>query len=240
MAVSPPLLELRDVHAYYGESHVLQGVSFSVNEGSVVSLLGRNGAGKTTTLKAIMRILPPRGGEVLFDGKPLAGLPLHKVAQLGIAYVQETRAIFPSLTVRENLNIAQRAGSGAGRWTLDRVFDEFPVLRKKAGIGGTQLSGGEQQMLAIARGLVSNPRLLLLDEPSEGLAPLIVQEIGRMIAFLKAERATILLVEQNFAFVTELADDNVVLGKGLVRWRGSGAALRGAADIMQAWLGVAA
>jgi branched-chain amino acid transport system ATP-binding protein len=187
-----------------------------------------------------MRILPSRRGEIFFDGKPLEGLPLHKVAQMGIAYVQETRAIFPSLSVRENLHIAQRNGISGGRWTLDRVFDEFPVLRKKAGIGGTQLSGGEQQMLAIARGLVSNPRLLLLDEPSEGLAPLIVQEIGRMISFLKAERATILLVEQNFAFVTELADENIVLGKGLVRWRGGSAALRGATDVMQAWLGVAA
>ena len=177
-----PLLRVDDIQTYLGESHILQGVSLEAQAGEVVALLGRNGAGKTTTLRSIMRITPPRDGNVVFDGLDLAGLKTHAVARAGIAFVQETRAIFPSLTVEENLTIAQR-GEG---WTMERVFDEFPRVAARRRNGGAQLSGGEQQMLAIARALVANPRLILLDEPSEGLAPIIVEQILELLLKLKA------------------------------------------------------
>ena len=232
------LLAVEDVHTYYGDSHVLQGISFDVPKGSVVALLGRNGAGKTTTLRSIMRLTAPKRGTVRFGGRPLAGLPAYRVARAGIALVHETRGIFPSLSVLENLTIAARDAEDGGGWTLDRVFQTFPRLGERQHNGGSQLSGGEQQMLAIARALLTNPRLLMLDEPTEGLAPIIVEEIWRILAALKADGMTMLLVEQNFALATTLADRNLVLGKGVIRWQGASADLRTNDDIKRTWLGV--
>lgn len=236
--MSGALLQVDDIHAYLGESHIIQGVSLAVPAGKVVALLGRNGAGKTTTLRAIMGLVRPRRGRVVFAGRDITSLPTHQVARARIAFVQETRAIFPSLSVEENLAIAARPDPAGGGWTMERIFADFPNLAKRRHNGGTQLSGGEQQMLAIARALVANPRLLLLDEPSEGLAPLIVRQIADIVAALKAAGMTMLLVEQNFALATEVADQVVILGKGRVRWRGTSAELRDAADVRHTWLGV--
>jgi branched-chain amino acid transport system ATP-binding protein len=232
------LLSVENLHTHLGDSHIIQGVSFDVAPGEVVALLGRNGAGKTTTLRSIMRMAPPRSGEVRLAGRSLAGMRTYDVANAGIGFVQETRAIFPSLSVEENLEIAVRAGRGGNAWTPDRVFVEFPSLAERRQNGGAQLSGGEQKMLAIARALVGNPRLLLLDEPSEGLAPLIVRRIAEILHRLRKEGMTMLLVEQNFALATELADRVVILGKGRVRWSGTTDELRGCDEVRHAWLGI--
>ena len=229
------LLEVDDLHAYYGESHVLQGISLAVPRGEVVALMGRNGAGKTTTMRTIMGLVPPRRGAVRFAGRPITGLRTYEIAQGGMALVPETRGIFPSLTVLENLTVAAR---GDGPWTLDRVFATFPRFRQRLHNLGGQLSGGEQQMLSIARALMTHPELLMLDEPGEGLAPIIVQDIHRVLAGLKAEGVTMLLVEKNFAFATGLADTVYVIGKGQVRWHGRAQDLRTAEDIKATWLGV--
>jgi branched-chain amino acid transport system ATP-binding protein len=226
------LLVVKDLHAYYGESHVLQGVTLAVEEGRVLSLLGRNGAGKSTTLKSILGILRPRGGRVRFAGQDITGAPPYRIAQSGIGYVPETRAIFPSLSVLENLTLAARAGA----WTLDRAFDLFPRLGERRHVGGRRLSGGEQQMLSIARALLTNPRLLLLDEPTEGLAPIVVDEIELALSRLKGEGLSILLVEQKIDFACAFADEVVVLGKGQVRWTGAPAAFAAADDLKQALL----
>jgi branched-chain amino acid transport system ATP-binding protein len=237
--MSEALLQAEDVHTYLGDSHIIQGVSLAVPAGKVVALLGRNGAGKTTTLRSIMRMVRPRRGRVTFDGRDISGLATYEIARARIAFVQETRAIFPSLTVEENLAIAARPlNGGDSGWTVPRIFDDFPQLAARRRNGGTQLSGGEQQMLAIARALVANPRLLLLDEPSEGLAPLIVRQIADIIGKLKAAGMTMLLVEQNFALATEIADEVVILGKGRVRWSGSSEQLRQADEVRHTWLGV--
>lgn len=232
------LLQVEDIHTYYGESHILQGVTLEIPRGGVVSLMGRNGAGKTTTLRSIMRLTAPRRGRVLFDGRSLDGLRTYEIAQAGIALVPETRGIFPSLSVEENLTVAARGQDAPDGWTVDRVFALFPRLAERRNNGGSQLSGGEQQMLSIARALLTNPSVLLLDEPGEGLAPIIVQEIYRTLESLKAAGTTMLLVEKNFAFATSLADTVYVLGKGQIRWSGPGGALREAEDIMSTWLGV--
>ena len=236
--MSDALLHVDDLHTYLGESHIIQGVSIEVPAGKVVALLGRNGAGKTTTLRSIMRMVHPRRGRVMFDGRDISALATFEVAQSRIAFVQETRAIFPSLSVEENLSIAARPASQGGGWMMQRIFDEFPNLAERRRNGGMQLSGGEQQMLAIARALISNPRLMLLDEPSEGLAPLIVRQIVDIIVNLKRAGMTMLLVEQNFARATEVSDTIVVLGKGRVRWTGTSEELRKAESIRQTWLGV--
>jgi branched-chain amino acid transport system ATP-binding protein len=229
------LLEVENLHAYYGESHVLQGISLAVPRGEVVALMGRNGAGKTTTMRAIMGLVPARQGAVRFAGKPLTGLRTHEIAQSGMALVPETRGIFPSLTVLENLTVAAR---GAGSWTLQHVFATFPRLEQRTRNLGGQLSGGEQQMLSIARALMTHPELLMLDEPGEGLAPIIVQDIHRILADLKDEGVTMLLVEKSFAFATGLADAVYVIGKGQVRWHGRAADLKAAEDVKATWLGV--
>jgi branched-chain amino acid transport system ATP-binding protein len=230
------LLTLDDVHAHYGASHILQGVSFMLPRGSVLSLLGRNGAGKTTTLKAIMGIVPPKGG-VHFDGRPIAGQTPYRIARAGIAYVPETRGIFPSLSVLENLTLAARgaAATGAG-WTLARVFDLFPRLYERRDSGGGKLSGGEQQMLSIARALLTNPRLLLLDEPTEGLAPVVVDEIEAMLDRLKGTGLSILLVEQRLDFALAFADRVAVLVKGRIRWTGSPAEFAAAEEVQRSLL----
>jgi branched-chain amino acid transport system ATP-binding protein len=236
--MSQALLQVDDIHTYLGDSYIIQGVSLAVPAGKVVALLGRNGAGKTTTLRSIMRMARPRRGRVTFDGNDISTLATFEIARARITFVQETRAIFPSLTVEENLGIAARPAANGDGWTMERIFDDFPQLAARRRNGGTQLSGGEQQMLAMARALVANPRLLLLDEPSEGLAPLVVRQIADIIVKLKQAGMTMLLVEQNFALATEVADDVVILGKGRVRWSGTSAQLRQADDVRHTWLGV--
>ncbi len=229
------LLATEDLHSYYDDSHVLQGIDLAVEPGQVLSLLGRNGAGKTTLLKSIMGIVPPRRGRVLVAGKDVTGAPPYVIARAGLGYVPETRGIFPSLSVDENLSLAARPG---GTWTVARVWEAFPALAQRRRAGGSQLSGGEQQMLSIARALVTAPRVLVLDEPTEGLAPVIVQAIEAMLQNLKREGHTILLVEQNLGFATRLADQILIMGKGRIRWRGDPAAFESAEVIRQTWLGV--
>ena len=221
------ILELRDVHTAYGLSRVLFGVSLHVDAGECVSLLGRNGVGKTTTIRTIMGLTPPSSGHVLWKAGDITGFPPYRVARAGIGFVPEDRRIFADLTVWENLDVAARAARDAGTgWTIERVFDLFPTLRELAGRNGGYLSGGEQQMLTIARTLMGNPELLLLDEPSEGLAPLVVDHLGAQIARLKREGLTILLAEQNVNFSLELADRVYVLEKGRIRYQGTAAELR--------------
>ncbi|MCU0908244.1 MAG: ABC transporter ATP-binding protein [Rhodobacteraceae bacterium] len=232
------MLELRSVASGYGETQVLHGLSLRAETGRVLAILGRNGAGKSTTLKTIMGLLPLRSGEIAFHGKPIATRPFD-VARSGIAYVPETRDIFPSLSVRENLELAaRRFGRPGADWTMDRVLDLFPRLSERLDNGGTQLSGGEQQMLSIARALLMNPRLLILDEPTEGLAPIIVKLIHDKLRELKAAGLSMILVEQNFGFATSLADDVVVVGKGQVVWTGSAADIRADEAAQHTWLGV--
>src|SRR5712672_519403 len=211
---APPLLEVAGLHAWYGESHILHGMDFTIEEGEVATLLGRNGAGKTTTLRAIMGILGQRTGAVRFRGTELIGLPSNRIARLGIAYCPEERGIFASLDVEENLMLPPQVRPGG--LTLAQIFELFPNLKERLHSQGTKLSGGEQQMLAIGRILRTGARLLMLDEPTEGLAPVIVQQIGRTIARLKQEGFTILLVEQNFRFAQTVADRHYIVEHGRV------------------------
>ena len=231
------MLDLENINAYYGDSHILHGVSLSVKEGEVVCLLGRNGAGKTTTILTIMGYLKPRQGRIRYGGRDIAALPPYAVARLGVGFVPQERGIFPSLTVRENLIVFARAG-GTGAWTLDRIFDLFPVLHARERNLGFQLSGGEQQMLSIARALMLNPTLLLLDEPSEGLAPMIVQEIIEVLKGLKREGLAILLVEQNLRTAFALADRHHVMNKGEICFTGSSAELENNEHVLRNYLSV--
>jgi branched-chain amino acid transport system ATP-binding protein len=230
------VLEIADLHAGYGETQVLHGLSLSVPAGRVTALLGRNGAGKTTTLRAVMGLVRATSGDVRLDDRPLAGMPAHRIAGLGVAYVPETRDIFPSLTVAENLSLAARRFSGP--WTVERVLGLFPRLAERLSNGGAELSGGEQQMLAIARALLMNPRVMLLDEPTEGLAPIIIRQIHDTLAELRGHGLTLLLVEQNFGFATSLADRVAVLGRGQVVWQGTPAAIRADGAAQARWLGI--
>jgi branched-chain amino acid transport system ATP-binding protein len=215
-------LSLTDVHTFYGDSHILQGVSFTLRSGCVLALLGRNGAGKTTCISTIIGFLRPREGDIRLFGEPIEGLSPERIAHLGIGLVPQGRRIFPSLTVRENLVVAQQRERTTGKpWSVERIFDMFPRLRERhAQFAGT-LSGGEQQMLAIGRALMGNPRVLLLDEPSEGLAPLIVAEVGRTIRRLKEEGHSIVLVEQNRQLALDVADQAVILNTGRCVFAGS-------------------
>ncbi|WP_095587437.1 ABC transporter ATP-binding protein [Actibacterium ureilyticum] len=232
------MLELNAISSGYGETQVLYGLSLVAQPGRVLAILGRNGAGKSTTLKTIMGLLPLKSGDIVFDGNPIATRAFD-VARSGIAYVPETRDIFPSLSVRENLEIvAKRFGGPRPDWTMDRVLELFPRLGERLDNGGTQLSGGEQQMLAIARALLMNPRLLILDEPTEGLAPIIVKLIHDKLQELKRDGLSMIIVEQNFGFATALADDVAVVGKGQVVWTGSAAEIRADEDAQHTWLGV--
>lgn len=233
------MLDLTDLSSGYGETQVLHGLSLRAEPGRVLAILGRNGAGKSTTLKTIMGLLPARGGSVTFDGERISGLAPFDIARRGIAYVPETRDIFRSLSVRENLDLAaRRFPCPPGGWTVARVIDLFPRLGERLDNGGDQLSGGEAQMLAIARGLLMNPRLLILDEPTEGLAPIIVKLIHDKLADLKQEGLSMILVEQNFGFATSLADDVVVVSKGSIVWQGTAAAIRADTEAQHRWLGV--
>jgi branched-chain amino acid transport system ATP-binding protein len=231
------MLDLENVNAYYGDSHILHGVSFAVKEGEVVCLLGRNGAGKTTTILTIMGYLKPRPGRILYRGRDIATLPPYAVARLGFGFVPQERGIFPSLTVRENLTVFAR-GSVGGRWTLERILELFPSLRARERNLGFQLSGGEQQMLSIARALMLNPSLLLLDEPSEGLAPMIVQGIVEVLKNLKREGLAILLVEQNLRTALAVADRHHVMNKGEICFTGSSAELEGNEFVLRNYLSV--
>jgi branched-chain amino acid transport system ATP-binding protein len=233
------MLDLENVNAYYGHSHILRGVSLPVREGEVTCLLGRNGAGKTTTILTIMGYLKPHPGRIRFRGQDIAALPPYRVARLGFGFVPQERGIFPSLTVRENLTVFARAGGrGNGHWTLERVFTLFPSLRAREHNLGFQLSGGEQQMLSIARALMLNPMLLLLDEPSEGLAPMIVQEIIEVLKNLKREGLAILLVEQNLLTALAVADRHHVMNKGEICFSGSSAELESNEFVLRNYLSV--
>jgi len=235
-----PLLELSHVETYYDESHVLFDLSLAINAGEVVCLLGRNGAGKTTTIRTIVGLTPPRSGRVILRGRDLAGLPPYRVARLGIGFVPEDRRIFPNLTVGENLEVARRprADGSPGPWSQERIFDLFPVMRERRRQAGGTLSGGEQQMLTIARTLMGNPDLLLLDEPSEGLAPRIVELLGQQLGRLKESGLTIVLAEQNVRFVSGLGDRVYILEKGTVRYQGEMAAFLADEQVRQAYLAV--
>ena len=230
------MLALEEIHTYYGESHVLRGVSLEVPQGGVVALLGRNGAGKTTTLRSVMGLTPARRGRVVFAGEDITRRRTQWIARRGLSFLPETRGIFPSLSVQENLAIA--AGRRPGPWDLARIYRLFPRLDERRQQGGGVLSGGEQQMLAIARALLLNPELLILDEPTEGLAPVIVREVQHHLQAVKDEGLTILLVEQSFHFATALADSAYVLGKGRVQWQGASAALVADTEVQKAWLGI--
>ena len=231
-----PVLSVRDLEAWYGESHILHGINFDVNAGEVVTLLGRNGAGKTTTLKSVMGIIGKRTGSVNFDGKEIIRSPSDRIARMGIAFCPEERGIFASLDVRENLLLPPAVRSGG--LTLDQIFDLFPNLKERLGSQGTKLSGGEQQMLAIARILRTGARFLMLDEPTEGLAPVIIQQIGQTIKRLKSEGFTILLVEQNFRFAATVADRYYIVEHGKIIDGFANAELQANMDKLHTYLGV--
>jgi branched-chain amino acid transport system ATP-binding protein len=232
-------LSLSDVDALYGESHVLHGVTFRLEQGRVLALLGRNGAGKTTCMNSIAGFLPPARGQIHLFGESIAGLPPEAISRKGVALVPQGRRVFASLSVRENLLVARQARKqGGDAWTMDRVLALFPRLQERLSQLAGSLSGGEQQMLAIGRALMSNPRVLLMDEPSEGLAPLIVAGVGRTIGRLKAEGQCIVLVEQNIKLALELADEVVILNTGRVVFSGGVECVRNDADLVVQHLGV--
>ncbi len=239
------MLELQNVHTYYGESHVLHGVSLTVGKGEVVCLLGRNGAGKTTTILTVMGYLHPRDGCVRYSGRDIGALPPYAVSRLGVGFVPQERGIFPSLTVRENLTVFARGNAKNGSkngfkngWTLTRIFDLFPNLKARERNLGFQLSGGEQQMLSIARALMLNPELLVLDEPSEGLAPMIVEEIVNVLRGLKSEGLAILLVEQNLRAAFSVGDRHHIMNKGEICFTGTSAEIESNETVLREYLSV--
>jgi branched-chain amino acid transport system ATP-binding protein len=232
-------LSLTNVHAFYGDSHVLHGISFTLQAGQVLALLGRNGAGKTTCISTTVGFLSPREGDILLFGKSISGLNPEKISRLGIGLVPQGRRIFPSLSVRENLVVArQRLNETDQPWTLERIFDMFPRLRERHAQYAGTLSGGEQQMLAIGRALMGNPSVLLLDEPSEGLAPLIVAEVGQIIRRLKAGGQSIILVEQNRLLALDVADQAVILNTGRCAFVGTADEVRRDEELVAKHLGV--
>ena len=231
------LLAVEDLHASYGPAAVLFGISFAIGAGEAVTLLGRNGMGKTTTVKAVMGLIGSRG-RIAFDGRDVTGLPPYRIAQAGIGLVPEGRQVFPTLSVTENLVATAAARRGAARWSLQEVYGLFPRLQERAKNLGSQLSGGEQQMLAIGRALMTNPRLLLLDEATEGLAPLIRAEIWAVLARLKREGMSILVIDKNVDALAAFADSHVVIEKGRVVWSGSTAALRSDPSVKDRFLHV--
>ena len=229
------LLEIDDIHTYYGQSHVLQGVSMEIDQGDVVALLGRNGAGKTTTMRTVMGLTPPRRGAIRYRDEEITGMKPYKISRRGIALVPEERRLFPDLTVRENIETVME---GESDWSVDRVYEFFPKLRERAGNRGNQLSGGEQQMLAIARALVTDPDLLLLDEPSEGLAPIIVSDLREMLREVVDMGITVLLTEQNVNFAFSLSERSYVLDKGRIQWEGTTDELREKEELLDQYLSV--
>ena len=232
-------LRATGLHSFYGDSHILHGVDFTLAPGEAVGLMGRNGMGKSTLLKSLVGVVTPRQGEVFVFGRSTRGLKVHEVAQLGIAYVPEGRGIFPNLSVRENLMVAARAGlDGKRDWTYERVLETFPRLSERLTHGGQQLSGGEQQMLTIGRALMTNPKVLLLDEATEGLAPLIAREIWRILCVIRESGIATVLVDKNWRAITDLTDRNFILVKGRVVFEGSGSELRAQPGLLNEHLGV--
>ncbi len=229
------ILEAQGIHTYYGTSHILFGISFQVGQGEAVCLLGRNGAGKTTTLKSIIGLVVPKSGSIRFKGQELVGKPPYYVAKLGIGFVPDDRRIFPDLTVRQNLLLARRQPEGA-IWSLERIYELFPKLRDLEGHLGTQLSGGEQQMLTIARTLMTNPELLLLDEPGEGLAPLVIRAMEEQLGEIKKLGVTMLICEHNVGLATALSDRAYVMDKGRIRYEGTIPQLRENEEVRRRYL----
>ena len=234
------MLEVENLEAYRGKSYVLQGVTMQVPDAACTTVLGRNGMGKTTMIRTLMGLNPAAAGEIRFDGTRLNRLEPYQIARLGIALVPQGRHVFPSLSVEENMTLGARQNSdGLGEpWTLERIYDFFPNLKERRRLGAGQLSGGEQQMLAIGRALMTNPRLILMDEPSEGLAPVIVERVGEVIRLLRDQKLSILLVEQNYRLGVDFGDHIYILSKGVVVWSGSAADLEGAEDVRRTHLGV--
>jgi branched-chain amino acid transport system ATP-binding protein len=233
------LLETRALHTYYGQSHILRGIDFHVDRGETIGLMGRNGMGKSTLLKSIMGLVKPRRGSVVVKGRDMTGRPPYEIAQCGIAYVPEGRGIFGNLSVVENLKMAARPGTQGQRdWTCERVLETFPRLKERLAHGGQQLSGGEQQMLTIGRALMTNPDLLILDEATEGLAPLIAREIWRICELIRASGMSTIIVDKNWKHVTQLTQRNIILVKGEVVFAGSSDALRAQPDVLSQHLGV--
>ena len=237
--MSTRLIEARGLQTYYGASHILRGVDFHVAPGETIGLMGRNGMGKSTLLKTLMGIVRPRGGSVAVKGRDMVGRPAYEVAQLGVAYVPEGRGIFGNLSVKENLVMAARAGTGGRRdWTYDRVLETFPRLKERLGHGGQQLSGGEQQMLTIGRALMTNPDVLILDEATEGLAPLVAREIWRICGVIRDSGISSVIVDKAWKHVTQVTDRNVILVKGEVVYEGSSAELQSRPELLDQYLGV--
>jgi branched-chain amino acid transport system ATP-binding protein len=233
------LIEAQGLHVYYDASHILHGVDFSVRRGEAIGLMGRNGMGKSTLIRSLVGHVPPRRGSVRINGRDMTGAPPHRIAREGIAYVPEGRGIFANLSVRENLLMAARAGrDGRMTWTYPRVLDLFPRLRERLSHGGQQLSGGEQQMLTIGRALLTNPDLLILDEATEGLAPLIAQEIWRIVRLIRDTGMAAIVVDKNFSAVSAVTDRNVILVKGSVVYAGSSDDLRARPELLQRYLGI--
>jgi branched-chain amino acid transport system ATP-binding protein len=236
------MMEVKDIHSYYGKSHILHGVSLELKQGELVCLLGRNGVGKSTTLKSIMGIVRPTHGSIRFDGKELVGSQPYQVARLGVGYVPEDRRIFKSLTVHENLLMgtqkAKNSNAAEKAWTIERIYEIFPNLRERRGNKGSHLSGGEQQMLTVARTLMGNPKLILVDEPTEGLAPLIVKDVLEMLSAVQKSGVTVLMVEQNFKAAIKVADRFYIMAKGQMVFEGDAAALLAAEDVRKNYLEV--
>ena len=232
-------LEIKGINTFYGRSHILFDVSLAVERGEVVSLLGRNGAGKTTTFRSVIGLTPPQSGEIVFKGERVSGLRAFRICRKGVGFVPEDRRCFPDLTVRENLEVAaRREKETASPWTIDRLYALFPRLRERERNLGSQLSGGEQQMLTIARTLMTNPEVLLLDEPSEGLAPLVVALLAEMILQIRAEGVTVLLAEQNLHFCAKVSDRGYVIDKGAIRYEGKMGDLLADEEVKEKYLAV--
>ena len=231
------MLTVENINSYYGESHILFDLSLEIPEGKIISVLGRNGMGKTTVCRSIVGLTPPRTGTITFKGEKISGMEPHKIARKGIAYVPQGRGIFASLSVKENLTVGARGQDKPNAWTLERVYDFFPILEKRAGMHGNLLSGGEQQMLAVGRALMTNPDLLIMDEPSEGLAPLVIKQIGEVITKLKGQ-LTVFLVEQNFNMALSVADEVYIISKGQVVHQCKPEELRHDEETKSKWLGV--
>ncbi|MDB5794580.1 MAG: transporter related [Noviherbaspirillum sp.] len=237
--MSDMLIEAKNLNTYYGASHVLRGIDFSVARGETIGLMGRNGMGKSTLLKSIMGLVKPRSGTVEIVGKPMTGRAPYEIAKLGIAYVPEGRGIFGNLNVVENLKMAARPGTRGQRdWTYERVLETFPRLAERLGHGGQQLSGGEQQMLTIGRALMTNPDVLILDEATEGLAPLIARDIWRICGMIRESGISSVIVDKNWKHVTQITDRNVILVKGQVVFEGSSAELTARPELLEQYLGV--